>query len=469
MTLWRFDGLLTHTDWMEPAFVSLDGKGKITSISPTQPPNTTAKSLRQVKGYALPGFANGHSHIFQYAMAGCAEFLPKQSQRDDFWSWRTAMYHLASTLDPDQLQNIAAMGYAEMLRLGITSTVEFHYLHHDKNGAHYKNPAELSERLLAAAAATGMRLTLVPVFYQNSNFDKPANADQQRFIFKSVDEYLKLIAACKTAGKNYPTARFGVGVHSLRAASQADAKQLLNMRDHNGPVHIHAAEQEKEVAQCKAAWGKRPIEWILEHIKGGPHLNVVHATHMNEHEITGLAKADATVVICPSTEGDLGDGLFPLIAYNQAGGRWCIGTDSHIGMNFAEELRWLDYTQRLQIKARNPLAKNGGDDSAWLLFKEAMVRGRAACGNYTADWFAVGEPFDSVVIDADAPILAGRKPGNRLASYLYSGDATAHLGTILGGEWITEVQRHQNYGAILAAYQKTMRQLELAHNAGDDI
>lgn len=459
MTIWHFDGALTHKGWIEPVFVSVDAGGRITAVSTEAP--KIKDDVKRVKGWALPGFANGHSHIFQYAMAGCAEFLPRQNKSDDFWSWREAMYHLAGTLDPEQLQNIAAMGYAEMLRQGITSTAEFHYLHHDKNGSAYQNPAELSERLLAAAASVGMRLTIVPVFYQNSSFDKPATPQQRRFVFKNVADYLQLVESLRSKTKRYPTAHIGVGVHSLRAASQADAKHILNFRDQNAPVHIHAAEQTKEVEQCKAAWGKRPIEWILENSKGGPQLNVVHATHMNEAEISGLAKSNATVVICPTTEGDLGDGFFPLLKYQQQGGRWSIGTDSHIGINFMEELRWLDYQQRLQVHARNPLAMSGGDDSAWLLFKEATERGRASCGHYTADWFAVGESFDAVVIDTNAPVLAGRKSHNRLASYLYSGDSSMLLATIVGGVAHIEKQRHRNYDAVLAAYQKTMGALTL--------
>ncbi len=461
MKHWRFDGLLTQTGtWLEPAYVSVDASDKICAIS-QQAPHATNTDVVNCPGWALPGFPNAHSHVFQYAMAGCAEFLPRQQQHDDFWTWREAMYHVAVNVTPEQLQSIATMAYSEMLRQGTTTVTEFHYLHHDQHGQRYNNPTELAERLMAAAQLTGIQLTLVPVFYKNGNFDKPAYPKQRRFLFKDAEDYFNFVRATRDAAKKYPGVTVGTGVHSLRAAGQAEARDILNQRDAGTPVHIHAAEQELEVSQCLDAWGKRPIQWLLDNVQLGRELNIVHATHMDAQEIAGLARADVTAVLCPSTEGNLGDGVFPLLSYSEQGGRWCIGTDSHIGLNFAEELRWLDYAQRLHSRKRNPLVRQGGENSAWILFKEAVTRGRAANGIYQDDWFAVGERFAAVVVDATAPIVTGRSHEHRLASIIYSGDASLFLGTIIGDEWIVEAQHHRRHQEIRQSYQKTMQKIIL--------
>ncbi|MCJ7466203.1 MAG: formimidoylglutamate deiminase, partial [Maribacter sp.] len=339
MKVYHFKGLLQHTGWLKNASVTINLEGIITNISSFDPTNT---SLDIINGFALPGFQNAHSHAFQYAMAGLAEKHGVRGGQDDFWGWREAMYQLALGVDPDQMEAIATMLYAELVRHGYTNVAEFHYLHHDKNGRPYANRAEMGSRLIAAAKTAGIGITLIPIFYQKGGFGQEPNERQRRFISRTVDDYLRLLEASQNACKHYRDAKIGMGVHSLRGVEPSDIIEITKSGPQDIPFHMHVSEQLKEIADSLQYLGKRPVEWLLQNIDLSDRYHLIHATHLTDQETIGLAKSKAHVVLCPSTEGNLGDGLFPLRRYQKEGGNWSIGTDSHIGLNPLEELRILD-------------------------------------------------------------------------------------------------------------------------------
>ncbi|MES2484885.1 MAG: formimidoylglutamate deiminase, partial [Bacteroidota bacterium] len=342
MAQYTFKGLLTQEGWIQNAAVTLDAAGTIVSITAVDVPQG-----EYINGYALPGFQNAHSHAFQYAMAGLAELHSATGVQDDFWSWRNAMYGLALTLSPEQMQAVATMLYSEMARHGYTAVAEFHYLHHDKNGTPYANLAEMGERLVAAAKTAGIRITLVPMFYQQGGFGQAPLERQKRFISNTIEDYYKLLAATEKVVQNQPHANVGIGIHSLRAVKPQDVISVCQNLDGSKPFHIHVSEQLKEIEDCEGFHNKRPVQWLLDNCSVDKNYHLVHATHLDDAEVTGVAKSGANVVLCPSTEGNLGDGLFRFEDYKNHGGNWSIGTDSHVGLNPLEELRILDYGQRL--------------------------------------------------------------------------------------------------------------------------
>jgi formimidoylglutamate deiminase len=416
----RFKGLLQKDGWHENVEVTWDDKGLIISISETDKP---------CADYALPGFRNSHSHAFQYAMAGTAE--NHSNPNDDFWSWRNAMYELALSVDPDQLETIAAMLYSEMLRHGYTHVAEFHYLHHDKNGEHFDNIAEMGSRLIAAAERTGINITLVPVFYKLGGFGSPATEKQRRFVSADVDQYLRLIEATAQECKKYDHAHYGIGIHSLRAASAEDILAISEIGPQNVSFHIHIAEQLKEVKECEEFYGKRPVEWLLENIKVDQRFNLVHATYLSEPELIGIADSGASVVLCPTTEGNLGDGIFSLKHFKTHGGNWSLGTDSHVSLNPFEEIRLLDYGQRLTARTRNTFGARGSLYAIETVFDS----GRAATGENAGRFFEIGKPFNACVISSDHQLLKNASRENRLNTIVYSSDTSMQRGAIANGRF----------------------------------
>ncbi|MEQ1585115.1 MAG: formimidoylglutamate deiminase [Cyclobacteriaceae bacterium] len=449
----RFKSLLQKEGWLSPAYVGVDESGLIGYLS-SQPPAEVI-AVESVLGLALPGFQNAHSHAFQYAMAGLAENHPAGTS-DDFWTWREAMYQCALSVDPEQAEAIAAILYAEMLRHGYTHVAEFHYLHHDKDGRPYGNLAEMGERMISAAKTAGIKITLVPVFYQNGGFGLDPQLRQKRFISKTVDEYFKLFEASKQALKNYRSASLGFSVHSLRAVDLEDIKTTFNQGPKDLPFHLHVAEQKKEVTDCLAYCAKRPMQWLLENLNVNERFNLVHSTHLDDSELTALAKSGANVVLCPSTEGNLGDGIFRMREYVKLGGRWCIGTDSHIGLNPMEEFRMIDYRQRLISNQRNSFE---GDAAAYLV-NEEVESGRKAMGLKSANYFEVGQPFDAVVYNSTSHLLADTSEKNRLSTLVFTSDSSRIIGTLVNGRWVVKDQHHIRGHSIKAAFSKAMRELK---------
>ncbi len=457
MKVYQFKGLLQEEGWISPAFVSVSKKGKIKSISNEYKGRNV---LKNINGYALPGFQNAHSHAFQYAMAGLAEKHDLDAETDDFWSWREEMYNLALKVRPKQLENIATMLYSEMIRHGYTHVAEFHYLHHDVNGNQYPKLAEMGRSLIKAAKRSGINITLIPIFYQMGGFGKSSTDKQKRFISSSVEDYLKLLKASKKACKSYSGANIGVGIHSLRGVKGDDIVKVSEHEDtQNLPFHIHIAEQLKEIEDSIAYQGLRPVEWILKNVVLSNRYHLVHATHLTTEETEGIAKANANVVLCPSTEGNLGDGIFPLDLFQKLNGNWSIGTDSHIGINPLEELRLLDYGQRLTGHKRNIYTSKTEGNSADFALKMNLIAGRKAMGNNQTDFFEIGTRFNASVYDADAPLLSVSSLENLTNTILYACDSSTQLATISNGKLVSYRGVHKNGSEIMTQFRESMEEL----------
>jgi formiminoglutamate deiminase len=349
----------------------------------------------------VPGLPNLHSHAFQRGFSGLTE--RRGAARESFWSWREMMYKFALTLEPDGVQALAALAYMEMLEAGFTRVGEFHYLHHAPDGSPYENPAELSARIFAAAAETGIALTHLPVFYAHGGFGPAlANAEQRRFLH-GVENFMRLVQACDSYAR--PQDRVGYAPHSLRAATQAELDALRDGLP-GRVIHIHIAEQVKEVEDCLAAYGQRPVEWLLNHAPVDERWCLVHATHLTAAECGALAVSGAVAGLCPVTEANLGDGLFPARAFLEGQGRIGIGTDSNVRIDAAEELRLLEYGQRLFHRERNVLAAPHGS-SGMRLFAASLAGGAQALGA-AAPEIAPGAPADCVALaDMEGLEMAG--------------------------------------------------------------
>ena len=447
----RFPSILQKDGWLTPAYIGVDANGVITYLSNQSPEGV---AIEGVHGFALSGFQNAHSHAFQYAMAGLAENHPVGID-DDFWTWREAMYQCALSVDPEQAESIAAMLYAEMVRQGYTHVAEFHYLHHDKNGKPYSNLAEMGERMVGAAQSAGIKITLIPVFYQKGGFGLEPEPRQRRFISRTTLEYFKLLDGSKPAISNYENANLGFSVHSLRAVDLDDIKDAFKQGPKDLPFHLHVSEQKKEVAMCLVYCNKRPMQWLLENLPVNERFNLVHSTHLDDSELIKLSASKANVVLCPSTEGNLGDGIFRMKEFVKLEGKWTIGTDSHIGINPLEELRMIDYRQRLVTNKRNTFE----GDAAQYLVTHAVITGRKAMGIQSQDHFAIGQPFDAVVFNASSHLLENSSDRNRLSTLVYTSDTSKIMGTIINGKWIVKNQHHENGAAIKNAFNKAMKEL----------
>lgn len=454
MKTYHFNKLLQNSGWLTNATVSVDEKGIITDISTNELSTEQHSNL-----IAIPGFQNAHSHAFQYAMAGLAERHEGTANPDDFWGWREAMYQLALSMNPDQMEAIATMLYSEMARHGYTNVAEFHYVHHDKDGKPYANLAEMGSRLIAAAKTAGIGITLIPIFYQKGGFGQAPNDRQRRFISPTIDDYLKLLEASKEACKSYEHANIAIGIHSMRGVEPKDIAEIAKSGPQDIPFHIHISEQLKEIEDSIAYLGKRPIEWLLDNVELNDRFHLVHATHLTEQETIGIAKSGANVVICPSTEGNLGDGLFPLRKYQEEGGKWSIGTDSHVGLNPLEELRLLDYGQRLISHKRNTYFSPQQGDGGTYAIEMATLAGRKAMSNFENKYFKVGEPFNVCVIDGEHPLLANCSDNNLASTLIYSTDSSMQTGTISHGEMIVENGKHFNQKEIREKFNEVMKEL----------
>lgn len=453
MKVFHFNYLWLNNSWLSPAYVCVDAKGLIQSISEKAPREAIA--VEYINGIALPGFQNAHSHAFQYAMAGLAESHAPGSN-DDFWSWREAMYQCALSVNPEEAEAIAAMLYTEMLRHGYTNVVEFHYLHHDKDGKPYNNLAEMGERMVAAAKTAGINITLIPVFYQKGGFGQEPQARQRRFISRTVEDYFHLLDDSAEVVKHHTHAQLGFSVHSLRAVNLQDIVTTYKQGPTTIPFHLHLAEQKKEIEDCLNYIKQRPAEWLLQNLPVDERFHLVHSTHLNDAEVTGLARSKANVVLCPSTEGNLGDGIFRMKEYVKQGGNWCIGTDSHIGLNPLEEFRMIDYRQRLVTNFRNTF---DGDAAAYLVNTE-IEQGRVAMGLGTQAAFAVGQAFNAIVYDSAAPLLGVTSKEKLMATIVYASDASMALGTLVNGEWVVKCNRHVNSDTISRAFTKAVHAIK---------
>jgi formimidoylglutamate deiminase len=455
MKTFKIHSLLQKSGWISPAFVTTDENGLITNISADAPSYD-----EELPFLAIPGMPNGHSHAFQYAMAGLTEHLPASQATDDFWTWRHFMYKLASQMSSKDVFNVARQLYARLLCFGFTSVAEFHYLHHDPQGRPYANQLEMTAAICEAAKFVGMQITFFPVYYNQSTFGKPHTDGQKRFIFGNVGAYETFVHLVRDfISKNFPQFKIGTSVHSLRAAKQSEVVQILSSPPVDGPIHIHIAEQTKEVDDCVAAWGKRPVSWLMDNVELSKKHSLVHSTHVTKDEVARLARSGAQVVLCPTTEANLGDGIFPLVEYLNAGGSIAVGTDSHIGVSAFEELKWLDYVQRLNVRKRNVLCKTPGDDSGTVLFHKAWQGGQISLGEDAENYFQKGKPFTGLLVDKNHAHLCERPKERLLSSIIYGADPTMIAGTIVRGKRLCTSLRHEKEGLIRADFEATMKRL----------
>lgn len=448
---------LLASGWAERVSIDIDAAGTITAVE------TDAVSVpfgaESLRGIVVPGVPNCHSHAFQRAMAGLAE--RRGSGNDSFWSWRDAMYRLLRHIGPDELQVVAEQLYVEMLTLGYTSVAEFHYLHHDHDGNAYVDPAEMSHRLIAAAASAGIHITLLPVLYCHGDFGAlPPQSGQRRFVH-APDAYQALLDQLHARYHTQPNFVLGAAPHSLRAVSEHQLRAAitgLDSLDCAAPIHIHIAEQEREVEGSLACYGARPVAWLLDHFKVDRRWCLVHATHVDGAECERLAASGATAGLCPTTEANLGDGIFPAVDFVRAGGCFAIGSDSQVGLDPAQELRLLEYGQRLSRRRRTLLASPEQASVGEFMFRHALAGGSRALGVNTGV-IAPGGRADLLVLDDLHPALCGKHESALLDSWIFACNSTAVKDVMVGGEWRVRDGAHPKAESVAGRFRIVMNTL----------
>ena len=405
----------------------------------------------------IPGLGNVHSHAFQRGMSGLAETRGPAS--DSFWTWREIMYHFLDRLTPGDMEAIAAQAYVEMLESGFTRVGEFHYVHHDGDGKPYANPAELAERICGAAAATGIGLTLLPSFYAHGGFGGLAPTPGQRRFITSLDEFARLHASAARSVRALPRGRIGVAPHSLRAVTPEELETVVALGA-DGPIHIHVAEQVKEVADCLAATGARPVEWLLANAPVDHRWCLIHATHLTPPETAALARSGATVGLCPVTEANLGDGIFAAVPFLAQGGRIGFGTDSNVHIGAAAELCQLEYSQRLASLGRNVLATAQGRSTGRSLYDLALAGGNAALADAPGT-LAEGSAADVVSLACDYGSLATRERGDAILDrFVFGGRSGYAVDRVwVGGRELVSAGCHHRRELVAATYRRTLRRL----------
>ncbi|RYF25282.1 MAG: formimidoylglutamate deiminase [Comamonadaceae bacterium] len=426
---------LLPTGWARDVLLQWNACGQLTAVTPGAQP----RGAPIAPGPVIPGMPNLHSHAFQRAFAGLTEYRAESA--DSFWSWRDLMYRFAARISPQSLEAIATWLYVEMLEAGYTSVCEFHYVHHDADGTPYADDATLAHALLRAAQTAGIGLTLLPVLYQSSGFGGQAPRQGQARFIRSTDNMLSLLERLAPSVQAQGAA-LGLAPHSLRAVPpdslRAAIEGLTAMNPH-APIHIHIAEQTQEVDDCIAWSGQRPVQWLLEHAPVDARWCLVHATHMTPDEYAGAARTGAVAGICPTTEANLGDGLFDMPLWLRHGGRWGVGSDSHACVNAAEELLMLEYGQRLSMRQRNVLASEAHREVATAMTLQAVQGGAQAAGRAVAG-LAVGQQADLVALDAQHVALCGLPADSMLGAHVFGSHRTSALQSV----WAGGVQRVQD-------------------------
>lgn len=446
-SIW-FERALLPQGWSTGVRIRLDG-ARIAAVET----GVEVETGDDRHAFGLPGLPNLHSHCFQRAMAGLAE-IPSGRDDDDFWNWRETMYSLVARLTPEDVNGIAAMAFVEMLESGFTRAGEFHYLHHDLDGRTYAEPARMAAAIAAASADAGIGLTLLPVFYAHAGFGGTAPSDRQRRFVTSIDGFARLREGCAQALAGLDGAVLGVAPHSLRAATPAQLTSLLSLAP-AGPIHIHVAEQTAEVEACIAWSGQRPVEWLIAHAPVDQRWCLVHATHVDPGEIAAIASSQAAVGLCPITEANLGDGLFPVGDLLDAGGRFGIGSDSNVRIDAAEELRLLEYGQRLTRRRRTILARDGRSTGRTLF--SAALRGGAQALGMDGAGLAPGALADLLALSCPD---AARNCDTALDQWIFARADVTNVWR--AGRHVVRAGRHVRREQIAARYRQTIERLRAA-------
>ncbi len=413
-----------------------------------------AAGAERLQGPVLAGMPNLHSHAFQRAMAGLAEVAGNPN--DSFWTWRDLMYRLVGRLSPEQVGIIARQLYIEMLKAGYTSVAEFHYVHHDVDGRRYADPAELSLRVSQAARDAGIGLTLLPVLYSHAGFGGQAPNDGQRRFINSTDSYLALQERLHAEIARQPNQQLGLCFHSLRAVTPDQINAVLAAEQGMRPIHIHIAEQQKEVADCLAWSGRRPLQWLYENAPVDERWCLVHATHAEPDEVAAMASSGAVAGLCLTTEANLGDGIFPAVDFLAQGGRLGIGSDSHVSVSVVEELRWLEYGQRLRDQRRNRLYRADQPQVGRTLFDAALAGGAQALGQPVGA-LEIGKRADWLVLDGNDPYLATAEGDALLNRWLFAGGDRQVRDVMVGGNWAVRDGRHAAEAETAQAFAGVLR------------
>lgn len=449
MKLFAADALLL-SGWARDVLIEIGADGAIARVERAADP----AGADRVGGPVISGMPNLHSHAFQRAIAGRTGRA--SAGGDSFWTWRAAMYAFLDRVDPDAFEAIAAQVYVEMLKRGYTAVAEFHYVHNDAQGKPYADPAELARRIVAAAGDAGIALTLLPVFYAHAGFGGSAPAAGQRRFVLTPDAYARLVGELADEAKAAEW-NLGVAPHSLRAVTPEELAAVVALAPRTGPVHIHAAEQTKEVDDCVAWSGARPVEWLLGNANVDARWCVVHATHMTAGETRRLAASGAVAGLAPTTEADLGDGTFAASEYVDARGALGVGSDSNAIVDPFAELRQLEWSQRLAHRARNVLAR--GDVPVGQGLYARAAAGGAAAQARTAGAIAPGCRADLVVLNAEDPALAGQEAGALIDAAIFGPCRQPVRDVMVGGKWVVREGRHVHETATLARYRATLARL----------
>jgi len=446
----HFSSALLPDGWARHVRVEISG-GRFTKVER----DTNAHPHDERIAVALPGMCNVHSHGFQRGMAGLSEF--RGPLADNFWSWRTIMYKFVAHMTPADIEAISAQAYVEMLESGFTRVGEFHYAHHDPAGKPYADPAETSARVVAAALTTGIGLTLLPVFYAHGGFGgAPPDQGQRRFI-TDVAGFARLLEASRVLIEPLGDAVVGVAPHSLRAVTPEELSQVVALAGAD-PVHIHAAEQTGEVQQCVAWSGARPVQWLLDHAPIDSRWCLVHSTHIDGDEATRLAASGAVAGLCPVTEANLGDGIFPADRYLASGGNFGIGTDSNVSIRLADELRQLEYSQRLRDRARNVVTSGETFSTGRALFAGAVRGGTRALGVKSAG-IVVDAAADFFSLNVESTAMAQRSGDALLDSFIFAGGNDCIDGVWRAGRQVVSQGRHAAREKVAVGYRAALARL----------
>ncbi len=442
--------------WAENVAVTVDARGTIGDVTAGASMPGGAVHLN---GIAVPGMPNLHSHAFQRALAGLAEVAGPTD--DSFWTWRKVMYGFLDRLTPEDMEIIAAQLYVDMLKAGYTSVGEFHYVHHQPSGDPYDTLTELSDRIIAASRRTGIGITHLPVLYAYGGFGGAAPDPGQRRFLNDGDRFLTLVADLRTRFGDDPQVGVGIAPHSLRAVTPDLLRDVLaenDREDGGGPVHIHIAEQTREVDDCVEWSGRRPVAWLMENADVDQRWCLVHATHMDDSETRQLANSGAVAGLCPTTEANLGDGFFPAPEFLKHGGRFGVGSDSHISVSVYDELRTLEYGHRLRLRQRNVLSEGEGRSTGADLYRAALAGGAQALGRPIGA-IASGQRADIVVLDAERPEFAGRDGDQILDAWIFGAHQSPVSDVVCGGEHVIAGGHHADEAAIASDYRRALERL----------
>lgn len=451
--LWLADG------WKENVAISVNAAGDVTALSERS--SYEPALMARLPGPAIPGMPNLHSHAHQRAMAGLSEHRSSsEGSHDSFWTWRDVMHRFAEIVTPEILEIVATQLYVEMVKAGYTSVCEFHYMHHGPEGAPYSDPSEMSMALIRAATRAGIGITLLPVLYETGGYaDKKPNAGQARFI-SSPDQLLEIITSVEKVHASDPQVRVGFAPHSPRHVTVASVQTIIDNIAADAPIHIHVAEQKRDVDESLEYTGSRQVDWTLDHFDVNGQWCLVHATHLSDNEVKRLAMSGAIAGLCPTTEANLGDGLFQLTNYLSHGGKFGVGSDSHISVNMIEELRWLEYGQRLISNHRNVAASGKGGSTGVRLYNDAVLGGAQVSGRRLG-FLEVGKRADFVVLNTNHPALIGRDEDKLIDAMIFAASSSPISEVWIGGKRQVAEGRHVREQDTLDMFSGIMRGLDI--------